>query len=289
MESRVLVLGSSGMAGHVITLALAGTSGLRVFDAGPRQKAFGSTLVLDTRNAQAVEGLLADTDPQFVVNCLGVLIRASEISVLDAIWYNAYLPNLLSVLCARASRKLIHLSTDCVFSGKHGPYRENDFRDGDLVYDRTKALGEVTTSHDLTVRTSIVGPELKSSGTGLFHWFMSQTGAVKGYARALWSGVTTVQLASFLVYVITGNPALSGLIHYATHDGISKLELLRLFDEVFHRRLRIDSVDVPALDRRLIDTRGDFPLPPDYPEQVAVMKMWIDEHAALYPHYGTRG
>ncbi len=289
MKSRVLVLGSSGMAGHVATLALRATSGFHVFDAGPRRKTFQSTLVLDTKDPMAVERLLKETDPDFVLNCVGVLIKSSEKDRLDAIWHNAYFPNFLSALCARDSRKFIHLSTDCVFSGRNGPYRETDFRDGDHIYDRTKALGEVTNGRDLTIRTSIVGPELHASGRGLFNWFMAQRGPVKGYAKALWSGVTTTQLAAFLVYVIAGNPELSGLIHYATPSGISKLELLCLFEEVFCRGLRIDSVDTPAVDKRLIDTRGDFQCKaPQYPQQVAAMKLWIDDHAGLYPHYEAR-
>ena len=289
MGPRVLVFGSSGMAGHVVTLTLKSTPGLRVFDVGPRAHAFESTLIVDTTDRLALERLLKETNPDFVLNCIGVLTKAAEENRLDAIWHNAGFPNLLSDICARDSRKLIHLSTDCVFSGRNGPYREADFRDGDHIYDRTKALGEVTSGRDLTVRTSIVGPELKETGVGLFNWFMAQRSAVKGYAKALWSGVTTPQLAAFLVYVITRNRDLSGLIHYTTPGGISKLELLRLFNNVFRRGLRIDSVDAPALDKRLIDTRGDFECTaPQYSEQVAVMKLWIDDHAGLYPHYKTR-
>lgn len=198
MEPKVLVLGSSGMAGHVLRLTLEATPGLRVFDAGPRRQVFDTTRVVDTRDPLAVEKLLKETDPRFVINCTGVLIEESATNKLDAIWCNSYLPNLLSALCACDARKLIHLSTDCVFSGREGPYREGDFRDGDTTYDRTKALGEVTIGDDLTIRTSIVGPELKPNGVGLFHWFMSQRGEIKGFAKALWSGVTTMQLAAFV-------------------------------------------------------------------------------------------
>jgi dTDP-4-dehydrorhamnose reductase len=290
MESRVLVLGSSGMAGHIVTLALSAKPGLRVFNAGPRRKIFDSTLALDTRDPPAVERLLKQTNPHFVINCVGVLIKASEEDALDAIWHNAYFPRLLSAICARDSRKLIHLSTDCVFSGKNGPYREADFRDGDLVYDRTKALGEVTNGRDLTIRTSIVGPELKENGPGLFNWFMAQRGTIKGYAKVFWSGVTTMQLAVFLLYLITSNPELSGLVHYATPGGISKLELLSLFNDTFHRGIGIDSTDIPMVDKRLIDTRMDFQCkPPAYAQQISAMKLWIDDHARLYPHYKPLG
>jgi len=278
------------MAGHVINLTLRMTPGLRVLDVGPRRKAFDSTLLLETRDTEAVETLLKKTNPDFVINCVGVLIKASEEDKLAAIWHNAYFPNFLSQLCARDSRKLIHLSTDCVFSGRNGPYKETDFRDGDFVYDRTKALGEVMTGQDLTIRTSIVGPELQASGQGLFSWFITQSGSTKGYTKAYWSGVTTIQLAAFLVYVITSKPDLSGLIHYATSGGISKLDLIRIFNDVFRRGIKIDPVDSPVSDKRLIDTRGDFQCrAPQYRAQVAAMKLWIDDHSGLYPHYQARG
>jgi dTDP-4-dehydrorhamnose reductase len=287
MSNRVLVLGSSGMAGHVITLRLSGTPGLKVLDAGPRKKVFENTLLTDLNDPTAIERLLKETTPDFIVNCIGVLVKQSETDRLNAIWINAYLPNLISRVCEKSATKLIHLSTDCVFSGKNGPYREIDHPDGNAYYDRTKALGEVNNTKDLTIRTSIAGPELKDSGTGLFDWFMTQKGSINGFTRASWSGVMTPQLAEFINYIIIQKPALSGLVHYATPGGITKFELLSLFKDVFHRNVNIVPVEEPILDKRLLNTRIDIENSlPNYREQVERTKRWVMDHPRFYTQYG---
>ena len=122
---------------------------------------------------------------------------------------------------------------DCVFSGKRGNYSDTDFRDGDTPYARTKAMGEVIDDHNLTIRTSIIGPELKSNGTGLFHWFMHQHGEIKGYTHAYWSGVTTLELSKCIHAAIQQN--LTGLYQLSMPEKISKYELLKLFQKVWKK------------------------------------------------------
>jgi len=104
--------------------------------------------------------------------------------------------------------KIIQISTDCVFSGKDGGYKEDSFRDGDTIYARTKALGEINNNKDLTIRTSIIGPDINEDGIGLFHWFMKQSGTIYGFRNAYWTGVTTIELAKgiekFIEYNVTG-------------------------------------------------------------------------------------
>jgi dTDP-4-dehydrorhamnose reductase len=286
MSSRVIVLGSSGMAGHVVTLTLGETTGLQVFDIGPRRKIFDSTYLIDVKKQVEIEHMIDQLRPDYLVNCIGVLVRESETNRLDAIWCNAYLPNLLSDICRNRSVKLIHLSTDCVFSGKNGPYAENSICDGNGYYDRTKVLGEITGGSDLTIRTSILGPELDPDGVGLFNWFMAQKGKVNGFSRALWSGVTTLQLAEFLRHMIASHVDLTGIIHYSTMPGISKFEIIRMLSIEFEKGIIVTPVPEPIVDKRLMNTRSDFRSnPPDYHEQFGAMKQWIFDHASLYPHY----
>ena len=131
--------------------------------------------------------------------------------------------------------KLIHISTDCVFSGRQGMYADNDFRDADDIYGRSKALGEIFSDKDLTIRTSIIGPELKRYGEGLFHWFMSQRERVNGYTKVFWSGVTTLELAKAIEYSLDND--VTGLFQLSNGVRISKYDLLVLFNEIFKRKL----------------------------------------------------
>ena len=286
MRDRVAVIGSSGMAGHVLALYLRESGLSDVADVGPRRKVFGGTVLCDLEDPREVAGLLDRLDPGVLVNCTGVLIRASEERKGEAVWFNAYLPRLLSMLCAERGVRLIHLSTDCVFSGRGGPYSENSLRDGDEFYDRSKALGEVVEKGDLTIRTSIIGPELRASGTGLFDWFMHADGQVKGYRRALWSGVTTLELAKFIRHLVSIQTGLRGLVHYSVEGGISKYGLLGLINETMGSGKEILPVDEPAIDKRLVCTRVDLGMSPaPYDRQIAEIAAWIASHEYLYPDY----
>jgi dTDP-4-dehydrorhamnose reductase len=243
-------------------------------------------VLCDLEDPREVAELLDRLDPGVLVNCTGVLVRASEERKGEAVWFNAYLPRLLSMLCAERGIRLIHLSTDCVFSGRGGPYREDSPRDGDEFYDRSKALGEVVEKGDLTIRTSIIGPELRASGTGLFDWFMHADGQVKGYRCALWSGVTTLELAKFIRHLVSTQTSLSGLVHYSVEGGISKYGLLGLINETMGLGKEILPVDEPAIDKRLVCTRVDLGVSPaPYDRQIAEIAAWIASHEYLYPDY----
>jgi len=286
MAPKVLVLGSSGMAGHVVALYLRETTDFEIIDVGPRRAVFPTTGLCDLGNEVAVRKLVAEVNPKVIINCTGVLVKASEERKREAVWFNAYLPHLLSELCESAGIRLVHVSTDCVFSGLSGPYTEKSHRDGDAFYDRSKALGELDNGRDLTIRTSIIGPELKAAGTGLFDWAMKQRGQVSGYRKALWSGVTTLELARFVRFLVTENTGLSGLVHFSVPGGASKYELLLAIDETFGRGLVVRPSDEPVLDKRLISTREDLGLEAsDYRRQLVELRAWIYSHPSLYPAY----
>jgi dTDP-4-dehydrorhamnose reductase len=283
---RVLVLGSSGMAGHVLALSLKAMGSMTVMNAGPRKAVFEDTILCDLSTAQSIRAFLDSIRPDVVINCVGILTKAAEDDKLSAVWFNAYFPHLLSEWASRHGAKLVHISTDCVFSGNGGPYRVDSPRDGDLFYDRSKALGELDNGRDLTIRTSIIGPELSARGVGLFNWFMTQRGRVSGYRHVLWSGVTTIELARFIALVLERYRDASGLLQVSHSSGISKYDLLELIKREMGRSIAIEPSDVLRIDKRLIPCLGglDFKVK-DYEEQVRDMAAWIKGRSALYPHY----
>lgn len=271
------------MFGHVVTQYLRENTKHHIRDIGPRRQVFDRSLLCDLYNKESVVKLIEEYAPDIVVNCVGVLVRASEERKSDAVWFNAYFPHLLSQVCDATGARFLHISTDCVFSGESGPYIESSRKDGIDFYGRTKALGEPCGAHDLTIRTSIIGPELRNSGTGLFEWFLRQEGVVQGYTKALWSGVTTLELAKFIAFVIDELLELNGLVHYAVPGGISKYDLLCEIRKVFKKNIDIQPVASPVLDKRLKNTRRDFCVaPPAYTTQLEELNSWIEGHESFY-------
>ena len=252
---RVVVLGVKGMAGHIMAEYLAGLGGYVVLgvarEAGPFTNA-----VIDVTDFSMLASYIEDVKPDVVVNCIGTLVASSRDNLANAILVNSFLPNFLVEVSNTVGFKLIHISTDCVFSGKSGQYLEDSFRDGDDNYARTKALGEIVDDVHLTIRTSIIGPELKQNGTGLLDWFLKQNGSIQGYTKAFWSGVTTLELAKATDQFIFQN--IAGLYHLCPVHKISKYELLNKFSRVREKFNRISAVDNYAVDKSLVCTRHDF-------------------------------
>ena len=192
---KILLFGATGMAGHVIYYYLRSTGKYDMFNVVYRTPLTEDSIIVDVIDRDAVTEVIRNVRPEIIINCIGVLIKGSKTHPDNAILINAYFPHLLKKMADEVGAKLIHISTDCVFSGKKGNYTEDDFRDADDIYGRSKALGEIINDKDLTIRTSIIGPELKKNGEGLFHWFMTQHGHVNGFKTAIWGGVTTLELA----------------------------------------------------------------------------------------------
>ncbi|MBN1242932.1 MAG: sugar nucleotide-binding protein [Spirochaetales bacterium] len=287
MRETVMVLGSSGMAGHMIARYLEETAEVDVLEVGPRTKVSDRTLLCDLSAPGALDRLLDETRPGALVNCVGVLVKASEERKDEAVWINAYLPRLLAKACVACGCRLIHLSSDCVFSGRDGPYGIRDACDAEDFYGRTKILGEVREAPALSVRTSIIGPALRPGDTGLFGWYTRQRGQVPGYVNALWSGVTTLELAKFLRFVIMERRDLSGLIHYAVDGGISKYALLSAIRSEFGTGARVIPSAEPRIDRRLAFDPGIAGMTPEsYEVQLAELRRWMDARGDLY---GTHG
>jgi dTDP-4-dehydrorhamnose reductase len=276
---KLLVLGAGGMAGHVVSIYLK-ENGYDVTGFARREMPFVKTTIGDIRTTdieKSVDGY------DVVINCIGLLIKATDDNPAEEIWINSYLPHVLS----SKAKKVIHLSTDCVFSGKNTPsqgYAENDFRDADYLYGRTKAIGELNNSKDLTFRTSIIGPEINQNGVGLFNWFMKHQGAVSGYGKAIWGGVTTVTLAEAIKAAIEQN--LTGLYHLTNGEKISKFELLKLFNGLRKEQIEILPSDKISEDKSISCTRTDFDFKvPTYAEMLNIMGKRIKESSGIYPHY----
>lgn len=281
---KIVVLGALGMAGHIMAEVLDKTGDYEVFGVA-RQEGKYIDRVLDVTDFKTLENYLENIKPDYVINCVGALVSQSKEDLPTAILLNSYLPNFLSKLGNKLDYKLLHISTDCVFSGKNGYYTETSYRDGDDNYARTKALGEVNNEKDLTIRTSIIGPELKSNGTGLLDWFFKQNGTVNGYTQAYWSGVTTLELAKATVEFLKQD--ITGLYQLCPQEKISKYELLKLFTKILGKEIKVIPFDDYKVDKSLICTRNDFDYAtPEYDKMLLEMKEWIEDHPAYYLHYG---
>ena len=284
MKKKVLILGSTGMLGHQVYFRFHDDDNYDVINVSYRNKLNPETIILDLNNKFELEELLKNQKPDFVVNCVGVLISGANNNPANAIYLNSYLPHLLAGICDEIDAKLIHVSTDCVFSGEKGGYLENDKKDGKDIYAKTKALGEVENSHHLTLRTSIIGPELKTNGEGLFHWFMKQESETNGFTKAIWSGVTTTELAKIISQAIDQD--LKGLYHITNGQPINKYDLLQLFKEATGKEIEIHSVEGKKVDKSFIDTRNELKLEvSSYPEMIHEMVSFMKLHLGLYNHY----
>jgi dTDP-4-dehydrorhamnose reductase len=286
MSNRVLVLGARGMLGHVVTRVFR-QNGDDVMGVA-LEKSADDIYAIDVTSS-ALDRFLYINRFDVVVNCVGVLNQYAERDPALAVYLNSYLPHKLERFYRDSSTKIIQPSTDCVFAGNGAPYDESATPDGRTYYDRSKALGELVNDKDVTLRMSIVGPDVNEGGIGLFHWFMRQTGEVRGYKNAIWTGITTMQLAKGMVAAAEQN--LTGLYHYVPDANISKYEMLLLFKEIFGRDdIRVVPVEEPRIDKSLKNTRTDFDHKiPGYREMFTDMKRWIETNAALYPSYDTNG
>jgi dTDP-4-dehydrorhamnose reductase len=286
MGGRVLVIGSKGMAGHVITYYLK-EKGIDVKDISRNDDFFRSTYTLDVTSFKLIERIINEGGFSLIINCIGLLNEKAEQHPDRAVQLNSYFPHFLARLATANKASLIHISTDCVFNGNKGNYREDEMKDGIGFYAQSKALGEVTYSNHLTIRTSIVGPELKEEGIGLFNWFMQQKNQIQGYKETFWTGITTLELAK-AIYFFATNKLPTGVLHLVPSMKISKLNLLRSFlQEIGNNRVTsiIENREY-RIDKSLINTRVDVDYQvPTYESMLKELKEWIGNHAEIYQRY----
>lgn len=278
---KILVLGIKGMAGHVIFKSLPLLGDYEVHGIARNVNESNNLFNLDVTNIEELNKII-DLKFDAIINCIGILNKDAEDNPHKAIWFNSYFPHLLEALTKNTTTKIISISTDCVFSGKKGGYNENDFKDGQGFYAQSKALGEIVNDKDLTIRTSIIGPELNEDGIGLFHWFMQQKKETNGYTQAFWSGITTVELAKVIAQAIQQN--ITGLIVVAGEKKIDKYSLLMLFNKVFRNNsITINKNSSYKVDKSMHSIRTDFDYKvPSYEDMIVEMKNWIDTNNYNY-------
>lgn len=285
MKKTILIIGSNGMAGHIISEYLSTFEDFNILRVSRDNFNFKNSYTLDVSNFIEIKKLINNIKPSIVINAIGILNKDAETNPDKAILINSFIPHLLAKECSKISASLIHLSTDCVFSGNKGSYLENDFKDGLGFYAQSKALGEVLYDKHLTIRTSIIGPDLKESGIGLFNWVLNQKYTITGYTEAIWGGVTTLELAKSINHIIRLNDFKLNLIQLTNGKKISKFSLIEILNDVFSLKLNIIASSEYKVDKSLINTSNFIYQVPDYKTMIVEMYDWILNHSELYKHY----
>lgn len=282
-DTTVLVLGATGMLGNAMFRGFAESAGYRAFGSTRGRglhalfpEALRSNLIsdIDVENVDALGRLLVDIRPDVVINCVGLIKQLSEAKdPLAALSINAVLPHRLAWLCRLAGARLIHISTDCVFDGARGNYSEEDRPNADDLYGRSKRLGEVDYENVVTLRTSIIGHELNNTH-GLICWFLAQSGSVKGFTRAIFSGLPTAELMRVVRDFVLPDRSLRGLYHVSAAP-ISKYALLQIVADSYGRAIDIAPDETLVIDRSLDSgrfRRRTGYRPPEWPALVRIMR-----------------
>jgi dTDP-4-dehydrorhamnose reductase len=289
-HTRVLVLGATGMLGFAVFTLFASSPGyaafgtvrtaeaLRSFPSKLHQNLFAG---IDVENSDRLVPLLATIRPNIVVNCIGLVKQLpAGGDYFSAITINSLFPHRLARLCDLAGAQLIHISTDCVFSGVRGMYKESDVPDAADLYGRSKYLGEVDYDHAVTLRTSMIGHELGAPHS-LLEWFLAQTDSVRGFKRAVFSGLPTIEIARIIRDYVIPHPEIHGPYHVSAQP-INKFDLLTLISKVYKKSIEIIPDEEVLVDRSLDST--NFGLATGYtaPE-------WPDLIKAIYTHRISQG
>ena len=275
---KVMLLGSAGMAGHVLKHELQKISDIiELVDVARSSELTRPKIEMDVTDFMVLREIINEGDFDFIINCVGILNAFAEDNPNQAILVNAYFPHFLESITKKSSLRIIHLSTDCVFSGSKGDYIETDPKDGDGFYGQSKALGELDNDKDLTIRTSIIGPDLKQDGIGLFNWIINQEGVINGFSNAYWSGVTTIQLAKSIIEFILQNDPPVGVVHLTNNEKISKYELLKIIQQVFKlAHVKVVESKEHKTDKSIVNNRKELQLKiPSYHQMIMEMKKWM--------------
>jgi dTDP-4-dehydrorhamnose reductase len=282
MMKKVLVLGIKGMAGHIIFSVLPKLGQYEVYGLARNVKATSKIFNIDVSNTDELKKII-DLNFDIVINCIGILNEDAENNPHKAIWFNSYFPHLLEFYTQNTMTKIISISTDCVFSGNKGNYSEIDVKDGEGFYSQSKALGEINNNKDLTIRTSIIGPELNINGIGLFNWFMHQKESIYGYKTAIWSGVTTLELAKSIDFLIH-NP-ITGVIQLTNGIPISKFDLLQLINKIWRQgNIDINEYYKKSVNKSLKKSDILSYVVPSYEEMLMNLYRWMIENSHFYKY-----
>lgn len=279
---KFLVLGDSGMLGHLMGLYLS-EAGHGVVGASRRGQRLFESVSLDIADDAALRTLLHDGGFDVAINCVAITSDHFQAPDDQVVEVNARFPHKLAALCEDLPTRVFQISTDGVFAGDGAPYGPDAIPDVTHLYGRSKADGELRDGRNLTIRSCPFGPDINPDGVSLFNWFMHAEPPVTGWTEALFTGVTTLALAQFAERAAADG--LAGLVQFAPAESISKAELLHLLDERFRANRPADVHDVPGthIDRSLLpSSRPDYATAPDYGEMLDDLKAWMDAHEHLY-------
>lgn len=273
---KVIVLGCNGVVGHAVAAYF---------------KEAGHEIILSKVNVcydrHLLKKFIEDNQPDAIINCTAIVNQEAEDDKACAAYLNSYLPHLLETFTAGTKIVVVHRSTDCIFSGNRGQYTLDDWPDAKSFYARTKAVGELVNEKDITIRVSLIGPAQDKDDGSLLNWFLQQHGQVRGYANAIWTGLTTLEYAKVIESLLKQKA--HGLFQAAPKEAISKYELLKLFEKYFPAGRTILKIENDRVDKSLVPDWGIYKIDiKGYEAQVVEMKQWIESHPNLYPafYYG---
>lgn len=267
---KLFVLGNKGVVGHVIALYF---------------NEVGHDVVCSDDTAEAsIKNLITENSFDAIINCTAIVNQAAEEDKACATYLNSYLPHLLEQLTVGTKTVVVHRSTDCIFSGVKGQYTLEDWPDAKGFYARTKAVGELNNDKDITIRVSLIGPAQNEADGSLLNWYLNQEGEVKGFANAIWTGLTTLEYAKTIESLL--NQKAHGVFQAAPDASISKYELIKIFEKYFPGERTIIKVENNRVDKSLVPYWGNYDIQiKGYEEQISEMKEWIEKHPDLYPAY----
>jgi len=273
---KILIVGSQGMAGHMLEKYFK-LKKIEVYTVARNN----ANICVDIEQLQLNDVFFQNikNNYDFVINCVGLLVKNSIDRPDRAAIINSWFPHALEFSLRDSKTKLIHLSTDCVFDGTKGNYVEKDIHTEINAYGRSKSLGEVDNYKDITFRMSIIGPEIKSNGTGLFHWLCNNSDTkINGWSNAYWNGITTLELAKSIDQYMN-NPNISGVYHLVNNKNcISKFNLLKLIDSQFNLNKHITELkNSKDINKCLVDTRQEINFSiPNYIDMIKELKIFMN-------------
>ncbi len=282
-KKRIAILGSTGLIGHVLYQYLKERDCYELYPINRDN--------FNLREPQNITNLchyLKELNPDFIVNCIGTLIEQSNNDFEIAKITNIFLPNSLESYFYESKTRIIHLSTNCVFDGiDNYPYDENSLPNEKSNYGLSKISGEINNEKDLTIRTSIIGPEIRKNKTGLFDWFMNQKEKCSGYTNHIWNGLCVTTLVKLIELLFFEN--ISGILHLYSQESISKFDLLYKINKIFNKNIEIKPLSKEdyiinkclksIYNKKYLDI---FNVIPFYDKQLGEMKSWISEHKEMY-------
>lgn len=281
---KFFICGCNGMAGHTISLYLR-EQGHEVFGFDLKESTLIPSIACNAFDTETLRKIIAEGNYDTVINCVGILNQFAEQNHALASYINSYFPHFLADVTKGTNTQVIHMSTDCVFSGARGDYVETDHRDNETFYGRSKALGELDDDKNVTLRNSIVGPDTNPNGSSLLNWFMAQEDEINGFTNKMWTGLTTLELAKAMEEA--AKERVHGIFNCVPNHSISKYGLISLFNHYLKNdSVKINPVEGTLANLSLKRTRFELSyIVSDYDIQIRELAEWIKLHKDMYPHY----